>query len=218
MITRAVLCPATPLLARPLSGREPVLPDLRAACADAVKWLLTPRPPAVVIVAPGAKTASHDPARLDLSRFAPGMPPGSGTPTGIGLGAMLLDEAGWDGPRTAWTVAGTDGAVLGQRLNDAVLLALGDGSAARLLAQRGAALADEFDATVEEALRSGDLGSVDIGLAESLTATGWPVWQVLAAALGTPSSGEVLYSAAPLSVRYYIAELTREGAPDGRKP
>jgi len=211
MITRAVLCPATPLLARPLSGREPVLPDLRAACSDAVKWLLTPRPPAVVIVAPGAKTAEHDPARLDLSRFAPGMPPGSGTPTGIGLGAMLLDEAGWDGPRTAWTVAGHSS--LDHELNDAALLALGDGSAVRLLAQREAARADEFDAMVEESLRSGDLGSVNGGLAESLTATGWPVWQVLAAALGSSWAGEVLYSAAPLGVRYYVAELSRRKHP-----
>jgi hypothetical protein len=203
MITRAALCPATPLLARALSGRDPVLSDLRSACVAAVTWLLTPRPPSVVIVAPGAETAPVEPGPLDLSRYAPGMAGGSDVPTGIGLGAMLLDEAGWGGDRRAWTVGGQL-----PELNDGALLAMGDGSAVRLLNQRADERADEFDAAVEEALRSGSVCSLDGSLADEMTATGWPAWQTLAAALDPGWSGDVLYSAAPLGVRYYVAQLT----------
>lgn len=231
---RAAVCPATPLLARPLSGREPVLSDLRSACASAVAWLLSPRPSTVVLVAPGAQTAPHPVAPLDLSRYAPHAPhaphpersmshrPGSMpvdvTSTGIGLGAMLLDEAGWDGERVAWSVAGApdECAALGRRLAqshaDAVLLAMGDGTAARLLSpELGDELAEKFDASVEQALRSADLEtlvSLDAGLADKLTVTGLPAWQVLAGALGTASAGDVRYSDAPFGVRYFVATLT----------
>jgi hypothetical protein len=211
VIDRAVLCPATPLLVRPLSGREPVLADLRSACAAAVEWLLTPRPPAVVIVAPGPETASVDPAHgLDLSRYSPGMARGSAVSTGIGLAGMLLDEAGWDGPRRAWTVAGSE-----LDLDDAVLLVMGDGSAARLLSPGEDERAESFDAAVEAALRTGDLGSLDGQLADELAVTGWPAWQVLAAAMGSGWSGDVRYSAAPLGVRYYVATVTRGGGLGG---
>jgi hypothetical protein len=214
MITRAALCPATPLLARPLSGREPVLTELRAACAAAVAWLLDPRPPAVVIVAPGTKTAAVDPGPLDLARYAPRQARGSGAPAGIGLGAMLLDEAGWDGPRRAWTVADEEPA----DLDDGVLLTLGDGSAARLLNQREDERADEFDAAVERAFRHGDLGALDAALAKELAVTGWPAWQALAAALGPGWSGDIRYSATPFGVRYYVATVRRAGGPGGNSP
>jgi hypothetical protein len=204
MIDRAALCPATPLLARTLSGREPVLSELRDACAAAVEWLLNPRPPTVVIIAPGAETASVAPGPMDLARYSPGLARGSGAPTGIGLAAMLLDEAGWDGPRQAWTVAGSE-----LPLDDGVLLVMGDGSAARLLGQRADERADEFDASVEAALRRGGLGSLDPELSDELAVTGWPAWQALAVAMGPGWSGEILYSAAPLGVRYYVAQLSR---------
>jgi hypothetical protein len=252
VIARAAICPATPLLARPLSGREPVLADLRSACATAVGWLLSPRPSTVVLVGSGAASAELDPsARLDLSRYAPGFSASGLSASGLsasslsalepaaGLGGMLLDEAGWDGERVVWSVAGApaDCVALGRRLaeshDDAVLLAMGDGSAARLLApDSDRQAADDFDATVESALRSGDLGvleSLDAGLADELTATGRPAWQVLAGALGTPYGAgalgtpygagrgaprggavldtSVLYADAPLGVRYFVATL-----------
>ncbi len=40
MITSAALCPWPPLLVRELTGADPVLPELRAACAEAVAELL----------------------------------------------------------------------------------------------------------------------------------------------------------------------------------
>ena len=44
MITGAALCPWPPLLVRELTGADPVLPELRAACAEAVAALLRAEP------------------------------------------------------------------------------------------------------------------------------------------------------------------------------
>ncbi len=53
MITSAALCPGPPLLVRELTGADPVLPELREACAEAVATLLRDRPGAVAVVGPG---------------------------------------------------------------------------------------------------------------------------------------------------------------------
>ena len=102
MISRAVLCPSPPLLARELTGRDPAVPGLRAACTAAVAWLLEPRPQRVIVVGPAPATDDWDPAgRLDLSAFAPALGHGGkpGLPLSLGLGAMLLDQAGYTGTR-----------------------------------------------------------------------------------------------------------------------
>ena len=52
MITSAALCPGPPLLVRELTGADPVLPELREACAEAVATLLRDRPGAVAVVGP----------------------------------------------------------------------------------------------------------------------------------------------------------------------
>ena len=124
MISRAVLCPSPPLLARELTGRDPAVPGLRAACTAAVAWLLEPGPQRVIVVGPAAATDDWDPAgRLDLSAFAPALGHGGkpGLPLSLGLGAMLLDQAGYTGTR--------------------VLQGVGEGEPAGQCAQLGAALA-----------------------------------------------------------------------------
>jgi hypothetical protein len=74
MITAAAVCPAPPLLARELTGADPVVPELRKACQDAVAGLLRGRPEVIVVVGVGEQTGTwDDSARLDLSRFAPGI-------------------------------------------------------------------------------------------------------------------------------------------------
>ena len=74
MITGAALCPSPPLLYPGVTGREAVLPDLRAACADAVGRLLCDGPEMIVVVGPAPATGSWDPAgRRDPSVFAPGI-------------------------------------------------------------------------------------------------------------------------------------------------
>ena len=119
-IAAAALCPSPPLLCPQLTGRRPVLPELRAACAEVVGRLLSQDPDVVVVVGPGAATGTWDAgSRLDLSAFAPAIadrgtgavplapgtgavplaPRAGGVPLALGLGAMLLDQAGYRGPR-----------------------------------------------------------------------------------------------------------------------
>src|ERR1700727_3171020 len=124
MITGAPLCPWPPLLVRELTGADPVLPELRAACAGAVATLLRDGPEVVAVVGPGTATASWPgDGRLNIAAFGPGataadraevagraagagtadrptLPPVPGTaerpvlPPAPGVGAYLLDQAG----------------------------------------------------------------------------------------------------------------------------
>jgi hypothetical protein len=72
MIIAAALCPFPPLLGREVTGRDPVVPELRQACAEAVRRLVRCEPELITVVGPAPVTAGW-PAdcRLDLSAFAP---------------------------------------------------------------------------------------------------------------------------------------------------
>jgi hypothetical protein len=99
MLIAAAVCPAPPLLARELTGADAVLPELRQACQEAVGTLLDGQPDLLAVVGVADATRRWDPdRRLDLSVFAPalaGPPPGGpGAPASVGLGGMLLDQAG----------------------------------------------------------------------------------------------------------------------------
>jgi hypothetical protein len=221
MIASAALCPATPLLARELSGREPVLTELREACADAIKALLDGGPRGIVVVAPAVGTALHA-GRLDPSRYAPalGARDGPALPSALGLGTRLLDEAGWDGTRVLQSVATSEppqschalGARLAAAHPGAALLVIGDGSARRSPAAPGHfdPRAEKFDALVGQAFAAANteaLMSLDPALAEDLMATGRPAWQVLAGALEPGARGDLRYADAPLGVGYFVATL-----------
>lgn len=239
MIVRAALCPSPPLLARELTGRAEVLPELRAACAAAVGRLLGAAPDVIAVVGAGPDTATWDPDdRLDLSAYAPAMPPGAtpplpagaatglrgkpGLPLAVGIGALLLDEAGYAGPRVLQAIDEAapvaDCLRLGQWLAGAAprvaLLAVGDGSTRRGPAAPG--YLDEravpFDDAVLRALRSGDmaaLAELDPDLARDLVATGRAAWQVLAGAFaGARPATEIGYAADPFGVAYVVATLT----------
>lgn len=241
MIVRAALCPSPPLLARELAGRDEAVPELREACTAAVRRLLAAEPGVVVVVGGGAVTASWDPGdRLDLAAYAPALrarraaAASAGLPLAVGLGAMLLDEAGYTGPRMLRSVSESapagDCARLGAviaRAPRAGLLVMGDGSAKRTPKAPGHfdSRAEPFDAAVERSVRSGDmtaLAALDAGLAADLMATGRAAWQVLAGALGAGASGsgasgtrapagEVLYAGAPFGVSYLVAVLGSVG-------
>ena len=73
VITAAAICPPAPLLARELTGLDPVVPELRQACAAAVERLVRSGPEVIAVVGPGRRTATW-PAdgRLDLTRLRPG--------------------------------------------------------------------------------------------------------------------------------------------------
>jgi hypothetical protein len=104
------------------------------------------------------------------------------------------------------------------------LLAMGDGSARRGVAAPGYLdpRAASFDASVERALREGDMAALtglDPDLARDLLATGRAAWQVLAGAMSAPGTasgpaGRVLYADAPLGVGYFVAVLD----PPDREP
>ena len=225
MIAGAALCPSPPLLCAELTGGRAVLPELRAACAAAVGRLLAEDPQVVVVVGPAAATGAWDAAsRLDLSAFAPpAASTGAGSPPlALGLGAMLLDQAGYLGPRqlqaigqdepsSACAKLGANLAGSGARM---ALLVMGDGSARRgprapgYLDSRAAA----FDAAVERAVRSGEVGALqrlDQTLARDLMVTGRPAWQVLSGAMGPlTAAAEVPYCDDPFGVAYLVAYLS----------
>ena len=230
MITQATLCPWPPLLVRELTGADPVLPELRAACAGAVAALLADGPDEVAVVGPGTVTApwpGH--GRLNVAAFRGFRPtdpvPGGDRPVlppAPGIGAYLLDQAGYAGERLIWSVSAGEpvagcrklGADLAGRDARTALLVIGDGSARR--GPRAPGHFDEraaaFDAEVERAVRAGDtqaLLDLDPALASELMATGRPAWQVLAGALESarPLSVAVRYAGDPFGVAYLVATL-----------
>jgi hypothetical protein len=228
VITSAVLCPAPPLLARELTGSADVVPELRQACRDGAAELVRLCPDLVIVVGAGEQTRTWDDnLRLNLASYAPALGPAAGPtspdlPLPLGLGARLLDEAGYTGPRAAWSVGGDEppgrcadlGARIASAAGNVALLVMADGSARRSTKAPG--YFDErsipFDAEFVRAVRDADLDAllaVDPGLARELMATGRPCWQVLAGALrGTEPAADIRYSDDPFGVAYLVASFT----------
>ncbi len=236
MLTAAALCPAPPLLARELTGADPVVPELRQACLAAATDLVQSGPDTIAVVGPGEQTRAFGArGRLDLAPYAPALalrrldgarPDGGGQalPLPLGLGCRLLDQAGYAGQLELHTVhdraGAADCAALGARLAASAarvaLLVMADGSARRGLKAPG--YLDErsfpFDAQVTEAIRAGDMAALlalDDGLARDLMATGRPAWQVLAGALdGSRPASVIRYCDDPFGVAYLVATLSPE--------
>ncbi len=143
-------------------------------------------------------------------------------PLSLGLGARLLDQAGYAGRRELQSVSelepAAECAAIGARLAGSsprvALLVMADGSARRGLKAPG--YLDErsvpFDAEIERAIRDGDtsaLLAVDDVLARDLMATGRAAWQVLAGAItGGWSGSRIRYCDDPFGVAYLVASLT----------
>lgn len=234
MLTAAALCPAAPLLARELTGADPAVPELRQACREAADALVAAGPDLAVVVGADARTGVHDPAgRLDLRPYAPGpvlrhAPAGGPVlPLPLGLGARLLDEAGYRGRRQLQAVGAGEppaacaalGASLAGAAQRVAILVMADGSARRTRKAPGALdeRAAPFDDGVRRAVADGDLAAllaVDPVLAEELMAAGRPAWQVLAGAgQGQPLSPVIRYCDDPFGVAYLVASLTAAGLP-----
>jgi hypothetical protein len=235
MIVAAAICPCPPLLVGELTGQADILPELRAACAAAAARLIAAGPDVVVVAGPAATTGAWDRAgELSLAsygghRFADnskkrdtGLPSAApALPLALGIGALLLDQAGYTGPRILQGIAEYEPAdrclALGRNVAASAprvaLLAVGDGTARRSASAPG--YLDEraapFDEAVEHAVRDGDLpalAGLDPALAADLMAAGRPAWQALAGALPAgPPATEILYSDAPLGVAYLVATL-----------
>jgi hypothetical protein len=225
--TFAAICPPAPLLARELTGLDPVIPELRQASAAALERLVRSAPEVIAIVGPGARTATWpSSARLNLGAFAPALGSRVGRtdpplPLSLGLGGRLLDEAGYQGPRLLRSVGHDEpaegclrlGADLSRRGDRVGLLIMADGSACRSVRAPGYLnpAAAGFDAALERAVRSGDLGplrTMDQALARDLLAAGRPGWQVLAGAMpGRDLASEILYAGDPFGVFYLVGWL-----------
>jgi hypothetical protein len=242
MIVAAALCPCPPLLAAELTGQADILPELRAACAAAVARLVASEPDVIAVVGPDEQTGPWPPdGTLDIGAYAPalarrsaagggGVPGAVSTarrpplPLSLGIGALLLDEAGYAGPRVVRAIAESEpaasclalGGELAASAPRVALLATGDGSARRSVSAPGYLddRAAPFDESVEHAVRDGDmsaLASLDPVLAAELLAVGRPAWQALAGAMSSSRlRTEILYANAPLGVAYLVATLLPE--------
>jgi hypothetical protein len=251
MIIAAALCPAPPLLARELTGRDPVLPELRQVCREVTERMLRAQPDVIAVIGAASQTRTWDGAsKLDLSVFAPsagvrastgsastgsastgsastgsastGSAGTPGLPSSVGLGILLLDQAGYGGRRVLQAIGQDEPTAacveLGERLAQSpertALLVMADGSARR--GRRAPGHLDErsmgFDSEVERAVRAGDLGAlaaVDPALARELMATGRAAWQVLSGAMRELQPAvDVLYSDDPFGVAYLVASFS----------
>ncbi len=223
MIVTAVVCPHPPLLLRELCGLEDTVPELRAACHEAVGGLVTQELDAVVVVGGGATTEAWDPSLpIGVRRFGTtAAPEPVGLPQSLGVGRRLLDEGGWTGPVEMHTVARDAGPSEATALADRVagvpgrvgLLVLADGSARRGL--RAPGHLDErafaFDDETARALGEGDaqaLTEVDAELAGELLAGGRAALAVLgevALAQRSFPRAELLHREDPHGVSYVVA-------------
>jgi hypothetical protein len=231
VIACAAICPAPPLLARELTGRDSVVPELREACAAAVARLAGSAPDAIAVVGTADRTARWPTDwEPDLAGFAPALGPRSGLPLPLplGLGMRLLDEAGYPRRRRWLQSVGHDEPgpaclELGSRLSGLAgrvgLLVMADGTARRSLRAPGHLdpRAAGFDAAIERAVRDGEPGALrdmDVGLASELLVTGRPAWQVLAGAMPGPVPGaEILYCDDPFGVFYLVGWLSAPSRP-----
>ena len=228
MIVAAALCPAPPLLVRELTGAQQVAPDLVGACLESVAELMAANPDVIAVVGTAPRTEVwNGEATLDLARYAPGLysasgqPAGHGLPQALGVGRWLLATVGCQVSPLLQAVAEDEpaarcaeiGAALACTDRRVALLAMADGSARRGLKAPGYLdeRSVEFDAAVERAVRTGELGpllSIDESVARELMATGRPAWQVLAGAMGgRPVATQVRYCDDPFGVAYLVASL-----------
>ena len=215
-------CPCPPLLVPAVAGRAAAdTAVLRAACAAAVDAALAVRPEVVVVVGgedgcgrfgegDGGDLRGYG-VDLDVP-FAGEVRPGSRrTPLAHTIGAWLLHEVGYAGPRLG---VGPDDLAdaLGALPGPVAVLAVGDGSARRSLEAPGHLdpAAQPFDDAVAAALAAGDAGALaalDPAEGARLLAAGVPVWRAVGAALvGRAVRGRLHAHEVPFGVAYLVAD------------
>jgi hypothetical protein len=172
------------------------------------------------VVGPGDGTQAWPAAsRSDLGAFGRSGT-GAGAPLSLGLGAWLLDRAGFTGDRLMWSV-GADWAPAAAALATTAdrwgLLVIADGSARRTVKAPGYLddRAGPYDDSVRVAVSTGDLAALrhlDPDLARQLMAPGWSALQVLAEVAGNHRPhATVHYCDAPFGVGYLVASLCFDG-------
>jgi hypothetical protein len=211
VIIAAAVCPHPPALVPEVAGTADELADVREHALAVVKALVGTGPDRVVVLGTGAPGHAADEsvggtlAGYGVDVTAGG--PRHELPLSLTVGAWLLDQVQWSGPRTYSTevVDGPD------RVG---LLVMGDGSARRGLAAPGHLdeRAETFDATVARALAEGDavaLADLDLDLAAELLAAGAPALVRLGEATkGTDVVARLRCDVAPFGVGYWVADWT----------
>ncbi len=219
-IRTVAFVPAAPLLVTPVAGGSaPEDAELRNAALTAIARA-TAGVGEVVVVA-GVEPAGEwqDNASWDFTGFGvPRRPadPRTPLPWPLGIGAWMLDEAGWAGPRCYLGVGSRSAAVDPVAADvETALVVVGDGSARG--AERAPGYLDEraegFDRAVAGVLADGDLtglGAIDAALAGELMCCGVAAWHWVAAALAgsTVTAAELITDTAPYGVRYFVALWT----------
>jgi hypothetical protein len=220
-VQAVAFCPCPPLLVPAVAGRAAAdTAVLRAACATAVAAALATGPEVVVVVGGGdgcGRFGDGDGGDLrgygvDLDvpfagRVRPG---GRRTPLAHTIGAWLLHDAGYAGPRLG---VGPDhlADALGDLAGPVAVLAVGDGSARRSPKAPGHLdpSAQPFDDAVAAALAAADpgaLAALDPAEGARLLAAGVPTWRAVGAALaGREVSGRLHAHEAPFGVGYLVA-------------
>jgi hypothetical protein len=228
VISGVAFCPHPPLLVPEVAaGAAHELDGLRAACRAAITTVCDGRLP--VLLGPGPRSLAHSPlARGTLAGFgvpgevhlgAPTCGGGLELPPALTVGAWLVRDA--LGPRSGargFSVgpdfASSSAAIELLRLaetSEIALVVLGDGSARRSTTAPGYfdERAEAFDATVADALRSGEghrLEKLDGELASQLLAGGVPAWHAAAAVLPERRYlAQLRYDEAPYGVGYFVA-------------
>ena len=206
-------CPHPPLLVPAVDASQVAeLVELRAAARAAVKELVATGPSRIVVV---GTTAA--PTRLDESAgadFRPyGVPfavggPGRDLELSHAVGAWLLDDAGWSGPRT-YTDQPEPGA------DGVAWLVMADGTTKRTARAPGSfdERAEAYDATIVAALESGDprrLAALDVETGLDLGAVAAPTLSAVGRALEArdPAEPHVRFDGAPLGVGSWVADWT----------
>jgi hypothetical protein len=211
VIIAAAVCPHPPALVPEVAGTADELADVREHAVAAVATLVGTGPDRVVVLGTGAPGFAADES-VGGTLTGYGVDVSAGGPRheltlSLTIGAWLLDQAHWSGPRTySSEVADGDDRV--------ALLVMADGSARRSLAAPGHLdeRAEAFDDGVARALAEGDalaLADLDLDLAGELLASGAPALVRLGEATkGTQIAARLRCDVAPFGVGYWVADWT----------
>ncbi|MGX1541538.1 hypothetical protein [Streptomyces adustus] len=232
MLVAAAVCPCLPSLTFATDVGAPAAPErLRVACAEAVAAVLAEEPEIVAVVGPGTRSFLHEEGFLPSAREH-GLPadvrrghgrtsvaPADSLPMALGVGAWLLQQAGWSGPVRAyelddarsWPMNGEDGVHLAGGGPGVGVGVLGTGPppAGAAGPQRPARRAAALDAGIAAALSSGDVDgffpTMDVGLARELEVSGRSPWQLLDGADSDLTTHRLLYAETMDGVSCFVA-------------
>jgi hypothetical protein len=230
VLAAVAFCPHPPLLVPEVAaGAAQETAPLRAAALDALRRVLAVERDVLVVIGPGQPwSGAGGVGSFRNFGIAVDVPIGVAADVDaaprlalpLAVGAWLLEQVPAPaGPVETVTVdaasASEIGTALASRRERVVLLAMADGSARRSDKAPGHfdPAAAAFDAGLESALAAGDpgaLAAVSSEAADAQLATGWPVWQaVAAAAAGADWRATLLYADAPYGVGYAVATWQR---------